>query len=120
MLANKLIYDLYSTSGGTMPYEEYKKWYDSNDIVYVMLMDSKIYTKVKRSILFDKNMHHGCFIECRSYSTPKDVEKNAMKVVNDYNLRYVNSSEFIAIENESEEKRIKEALKIAEHMIASN
>lgn len=115
--ANKIFFDLYSTSGGRMPYEEYRKWYDKNDTVYIALLDAQIYTKVARKEMFDKSMHHGCFIEHYSYETPEQVKKSAMRFVEENNLHYCEPDVFIKVEKENENSRVVKAFCEAERMI---
>ena len=117
MRANKIFFDLYSTSGGALPHEEYKKWYDKHDTVYILLMDAGIYTKVPRQEMFDKNMHHGCFIDHYPCKTPEDVQRAAMNVVDSYNLLFVSPDEFIQIEKADEKNRVIKAFATAEKMI---
>jgi hypothetical protein len=120
MRANKLFYDLYSTSGGTLPYKEYREWYDKHDTVYIILMDAGIYTKVPRQEMFNKNMHHGCFIEHYCFETPEQVAKNALRVVDNYDLMFVSPDEFIKIEKEDENTRTAKAFAYAERLIKEN
>ena len=117
MMANKIFFDLYSTCGGRMPYDEYRKWYDEHNTVYIVLVDAKIYTKVKRETMFDMNLHCGCFLECRAYETPEDVEKSALDMAKRINARYVEPEEFKILEQAKEDMRVAKAFAIAENMI---
>lgn len=120
MRANKIFYDLYSTSGGTMPYEEYRAWYNKNDTVYIILVDEKIITKVKRQEMFDLNLHNGCFIKNNAYNTPEQVRENALKDAERFGCVFVSPKEFMTIEEKEEEERVAKAFTIAEWLIASN
>lgn len=120
MRSNKIFFDLYSTSGGTLPYEEYRQWYDRNDTVYIALIDLAIYTKVPRKEMFEKNMHHGCFIEHKSYDTPEEVRSHALDLAERRNLLFVEPDEFIRLEKMNESERVAKAFAIAEQMIANN
>ena len=120
MKANKIFFDLFSTSGGMMPYEEYRKWYDKNDIVYICLLDVGIYTKVHREEMFKKNMNCGCFIEHCPCRTPEEVTKEALDFITINQLFYTTPDEFIAAEKEAEEERVKKAFSYAENLIAND
>ena len=115
--ANKIFFDLYSTCGGKMPYEEYRKWYDQHDTVYIVLMDKGIYTKVRRQEMFDKGLQYGCFIEHCPYDTPEEVREHALKVVQEHNLMFVEPDEFVKLEKEQEDYRVAKAFQVAEQMI---
>lgn len=118
MKANKIFFDLFSTSGGEISHEDYRKWYDKNDMVYIVLRDKSIYTKVHRKEMFDKNMHCGCFLETRPSRTPKEVRKEALALVKEINAIYVEPNEFIRIEQENEKERVSKAFARAEQLIA--
>lgn len=118
MRPNKLFFDLYSTCGNNMTREQYKAYYAKHNIVYVVLADAKIYTKVEREKMFDLNMHHGCFIEHYPQETPQEVERQAMQVINDIKARFVEPKEFVRIEQEKDQERTLKAFRIAEKMIA--
>ena len=117
MLANKIFFDLYSTSGGSMSRDDYKKYYDSHDTVFILLMDAGIYTIVHRQTMFDHNMHHGCFIEHYSFRTPEEVQREALHFVDKYNLKRVEPSEFMRIEKENDGARVAKAFAKAEELI---
>lgn len=116
MKANKIFFDLYSTNGN-MPYKEYRKWYDENDMVYIVLRDTKIYTIVKRTEMFNKGMHNGCFIEHMPYRTPLEVKENALAFAKSIGARFVSVDEFNVLENAMEEQRVRKAFAMAERMI---
>ena len=118
MKANKVFFDLYSTSGGKIPYEEYKAWYEKNDIVYIVLVDEKIYTKVKRQEMFDKCLNHGCFLEHLAFETPEEVRSEALEFVKRLGASYVSVDEFIEIEHKQQSKRVASAFAFAEEMIS--
>ena len=120
MKANKILFDLYSTSGGRVPYEEYRKFYEKNDTVYICLRDAGIYTKVARKEMFEKNMTHGCFIEHCPYDTPEEVRVAALHFAEHNDLMFVTPDEFIRIEKENEFTRVTKAFTIAERMIRQN
>lgn len=120
MRANKIFFDIYSTPGGNMPYEEYRKWYEQNDTVYICLLDMGIYTKVKRSVMFDMGLNYGCFIEHYPSNTPEQAREKALKFVESENLVYVEPEEFKAIEKQGESKRVQKAFAYAEKLIAEN
>lgn len=120
MKANKLYFDLYSTCGDRMPYEEYKKYYQKHNIVYIVLVDEKIYTKVDRETMFKLKLNLGCFISHYPYDTPQEVEQNAMAIINEIKARYVEPNDFISIEKKREPARSLSALALAETMIANN
>ena len=115
----KMIFDLYSTCGGKMPYDEYRKWYDKNDMVYVVLVDEKIYTKCHRNELFDNGLHYGCFIEDLPFDTPELVEKNALETIKRFGCVFTTIDEFKTIEKRKENERVRKAFMIAEEMIAN-
>lgn len=117
MKANKVFFDLYSTSGGKMPYKEYRKWYDRNNTVYIVLVDAKIYTKVERPIMFKEGLNCGCFIEHRPFDTPSQVESSAQKFIDQVGAKFVSPNEFKVIEGEMENQRVAKAFAVAEHMI---
>jgi len=117
MRANKIFFDLFSTSGGTLPYEEYREWYNKHDTVYIALLDAGIYTKVKRQEMFDKGMNLGCFIKHCPMSTPEKVTYAAMKIAEEHNLLFVTPDEFIQIEKSNENHRVAKAFATAERMI---
>lgn len=119
-MANKLFFDLYSTSGEKMPKEEYKKFYEKNNMVYIVLVDKKIYTKVARQEMFEKGLHHGCFLESYPYDTPKEVETHAMLMVKRVGARYVDPVEFQIIEEQGEQERTQRAFAYAERLISEN
>ena len=118
MKANKVFFDLYSTSGGTLPHEEYREWYDRNDTVYIALVDAGIYTKVPRKEMFAKGMSHGCFIEHCPYDTPEESRAAALKFAERHSLIFVTPDEFIKIEKDNEEARVASAFALAEKMIS--
>jgi len=118
MRANKIFFDLYSTSGGKIPYEEYRKWYEKNDLVYIVLVDEMIYTKVKRQEMFDKGMNCGCFIEHVCSDTPEEVRSEALRFIERVGASYVSVDEFIAIERKQQNKRVASAFAVAEEMIS--
>lgn len=120
MKANKIFFDLYSTSGDLLPYDEYKNYYIKNDIVYICLMDEGIFTKVHRQEMFDKNMHYGCFIEHRCFRTAEDVDEEAIDFIIKYNLVYTTPDEFIKIEHDAESIRVGKAFEYAERLIKEN
>ena len=101
-----------------MPYEEYRKWYDQNDMVYIVLVDCKVYTKVHREVMFEKSMHHGCFIEHYSYDTPNQVEEKALAFAQRIGAVEVSNEEFISLEKEGENQRVAKAFAYAESLIA--
>lgn len=119
MKANKLFFDIYST-GGSIPYEEYRLFYKQNDTVYICLLDEGIYTKVKRQEMFDTNMHHGCFIEHYCSITADDVRTQALSYIEKYNLMYVTPEEFRRIEAKDPNHRYIKAFAEAEKIIAKN
>ena len=118
MKANKIIYDLFSTSGGTMSHEDFRSWYDKHDEVYIILVDEKICTKVKRQEMFDKGLHYGCFIEHEPRRTPEEVRKDALELANSLNCMFVSPDEFKTIEKAKEQQRIARAFMTAEMLIA--
>jgi hypothetical protein len=121
MKADKIIIDIFSTryqSGMTK--EDYQKFYEKNDTVYIILRSEGIYTKCKREKMFDLYLHHGCFIEHDSQLTPEDVRKVALGYVERENLNYVEAEEFKRIEEINRKERVAKAFSIAEKMIASN
>lgn len=118
MKANKIFFDLYSTSGGRVPYDEYRKWYEKNDIVYIVLVDSKIYTKVKRQTMFDMGLWGGCFIEDLAFDTPEEVRASALNIVREIGATYVEPQDFKRIEKQNEQERVSKAFAMAESMIA--
>ena len=119
MRANKIFFDLFSTSGGTLPHEEYVKWYNKHDTVYTALRDAGIYTKIAREEMFKKGMWHGCFLESCPYRTPEEVREGALRFAKDNDLTFVDPDEFIRIEETTERERVAKAFAIAERMIAN-
>lgn len=120
MKANKIFFDLYSTSGGTLPKEEYNKYYDEHDTVFICLMDAGIYTKVKRDEMFKRGMFHGCFIDSVCCRTGKEVIETATQFVNKHNLRFVEVDEFIKLEEVNNDVRVANAFATAECMIRND
>lgn len=120
MKANKIIYDLYSTSGGKMSHEDYKKFYEKNDEVYIILVDENIYTKVKRQVMFDKGLNLGCFIDHVPCDTPEEVRVEALRLVNDLHCVFVTVDEFKDIEKKKETSRVASAFFTAEQLIRGN
>lgn len=117
MRANKIFFDIFSTSGARMAKDEYKKWYDQNDTVYICLMDLGIYTKVKRQEMFDTGMHYGCLIENICSETPDQVMQAAMYWVNTHGLTFVSPEDFREAERSGEAKRVQKAFAYAEALI---
>lgn len=120
MKANKIFFDLYSTCGGAMPYDEYRKWYDANDTVYIVLVDAKIYTKVKRQVMFEMGLNNGCMIEHYPFRTPLEVENHAMGFIQNLKAKYFPPKEFQEIEAKCESERVKKAFAYAEQLIAND
>lgn len=118
MRANKIFIDLYSTPpSDNITYEEYRKYYKAHNLVYILLLDKKIYTKVGRDEMFEKNMHHGCMLKSIACPTPQDVECVARQLINTYRLQEVTPDNFIALELEDESNRVSRAFELAEQMI---
>ena len=124
MRANKLFYDLYSTNAygplQSLSYEDYRKWYDKHDDVYIILVDRRIYTRVKRQEMFNKGLHNGCFIEHFPFNTPEEVRTAALQKVKELDLMFVYPDEFKAIEQQNEDDRVAKAFLMAEQMIAND
>lgn len=117
MRANKVIFDLYSTSGGKITPADYKAYYEANNLVYIVLVDEKIYTKVKRDEMFDKGLNCGCFIEHKPSDTPSQVETSANALISTIGARFVSVNDFISIEEKNSANRVKRAFAVAEKMI---
>lgn len=120
MLANKIIIDLYSTSGGKMKKEDYKKFYNENDMVFIALLDKKVCTYVHREEMFEKGMNYGCFIENIPQETPQRVQAMSIAYIKRYRLQEVSNEEFIKLEKENETERVGKAFSVAEEMIAND
>ena len=106
MKANKVFFDLY-----------YSNKISDEDIVFVVLVDEAIYTKVKRGEMFARNIHHGCFLEHYSYETSDEVEARAKAFIERVGASYVSVDDFIRIEQETYAERVKKAFSVAEEMI---
>lgn len=119
MNANKIFFDIYSTGGGTgMTKDEYRHYYEQNNVVYIVLVDAGIYTEVERPEMFERGMARGCFIDVQPFRTPKEAKAAAMRLAHAIKARRVSPDEFIAIEQERETRRVAAAFAIAEEMIA--
>ena len=120
MKANKIFFDIYSTPPRGVSKTEYRKFYDNHSIVYIALLDEGIYTRVHRQIMFDLNMHHGCFIEHLAFETEEDVRNSALQFAQSNDLIFVEPETFIKIEQRKMLTRDASALRIAEEMISKS
>lgn len=118
---NKIIYDIYSTGGGLgMTRDEYAKYYAENDIVYIILVDECVFTRVKRSEMFENNLHLGCFIEHRPSMTADESHRRAIATIKSINAREVTPQQFVEIERRDNDSRTASAFATAEKLIKEN
>lgn len=107
MTSNKIFYDTY-----------WRKDQKDDEPVIIVLKDAKIYTILPRGEMFEKGMHHGCFLENKSYETQSEAKAAAMRLTHVIGAKRVTPDEFIELERVNDAERVGKAFALAETMIA--